>query len=127
MNLDKELLEEAIEAINKNEGLINEASHYTNVGAFENMVQTIHNIDSKPFFRFWFTDAYCTNDKTEALFGYDFMIKAFSAIESCLYSKEDRYIITNYEKERRNLCILQQMARCFLTISMRCFMNCLWR
>lgn len=99
MNMDKELLEDAIEAINKNEGLIHEASHYTNVGAFVNMVQTIHNIDSKPFFRFWFTDAYCTNDKTEASLGYDFMINAFSAIESCLYSKEDRFLITNYESE----------------------------
>lgn len=99
MNMYKDLLEEAIEAINKDGGSIHEASHYTNVVAFENMVQTIHNIDSKPFFRFWFTDAYCTNDKTEASFGYDFMINAFSAIESCLYSKEDRFLITNYEGE----------------------------
>ena len=74
-------------------------AHYTKVDAFLSIIGSLSQEGGQSYFNFWFTDAFCTNDPEELSLGYDFVIKSFSLIENCLYKKEDRYLVTNYEDE----------------------------
>ena len=94
-----EEIEEAFESAKTKEKQIHEYGHYTSINALESIANTSHSHDDLLFIKLWFTEAYCTNDKQEASYGYDFMMNSFSAIESYLKIKEDRFLITNYEDE----------------------------
>lgn len=94
----QEYLEEIMEA-NSNIEPNNEMAHYTSVDAFISIGQSVHQINNQNYLKFWFTDAYCTNDKYEGTLGYKYVMDTFADFESCLNNKEDRFLITNYEVE----------------------------
>lgn len=94
----QEFLEEIMEA-NSNIEPNNEMAHYTSVDAFISIAQSVHTINNQNCLKFWFTDAYCTNDKQEGTMGYNYVMDAFADLESCLTNKEDCFLITNYEVE----------------------------
>ena len=94
-----DLYEEIFEAQVKINRDSKEIAHYTKVDALESISKTMYVESNHYFINLWFTDAYDTNDKTEMSFGYDFMIQSFCAFESCLYNKDNRYIVTNYEED----------------------------